>query len=439
MLKKKRWIVWLPLAGAFLAAYFHRTATGVVADRLMFDFSIENGAQLGVLSSIYFYSYAAMQLPAGILADFYGPRRTITLGLLTAALGAVLFAWAGSLGELYAGRLISTVGISVVYVNIVKILAEWFLPREFASMVGATVVAGSAGFLLAATPLAIMVEAFGWRAAFFVIAGYSLLMAVATWVAVRDRPQQMGLPSLSRMEETGGRQSCAKSGGESISISLVTVLKNPYTWWPFWASFTIYGVYMSFLGLWGIPYLMQVYGMERVEAANYMLVMATGTMVGGALVGVLSDRLRLRRGPYVWFTTAFLASWLVLTLWNGGKPPVGALYPLCFAMGLFMSGNNLNVACGKEVNPPNMTGVAAGFINTGGFVGAALMQPLFGWILDLSWDGAMADGIRLYHLAAYQNAFWLCCGVLVAAVLSTLLIKETHGVNIAAALNHTKE
>ncbi|HEX2955025.1 MAG TPA: MFS transporter, partial [Bacillota bacterium] len=98
-----------------------------------------------------------------------------------------------------------------------------------------------------------------------------------------------------------------------------------------------------------------------------------------------------------------------------------------------MSGVNLNVACGKEVNPPSMTGMVAGFVNSGGFIGAALLQPLFGLILDRNWQGAVENGVRVYPLSAYQNAFWWCTVVLGLGVLFTCLIKETGGVNICLA------
>lgn len=363
---RRRWIVWTPLALAFLAAYFHRTATGVVADSLMQEFSITRATEMGGLASVYFYTYAVMQLPAGILADFYGPRRTITLALILATVGAVIFGRAESIATLYVGRLLSSMGVGLIYVNIVKIHAEWFRGREFATMTGLVVMVASAGFLLAATPLAFVVESFGWRNSFWMIATYSLVVAAGCWLLVRDRPSDVGLPSIAEVEaaESGSGVTAA---AESCNIrdSLKTVIRNPRTWWPFLSSVTVYGVYMAFMGLWAVPYFMQVYGMSRITAANLILVMAVGTMLGGLLIGVVSDRWGRRRAPNVLFTLTFLALWLLLTVWDDGKPPLGALYPICFGMGVGMSGQNLNVACGKEVNPPHMTGVAAGVVNTG--------------------------------------------------------------------------
>ena len=91
--RKRKWI-WLCAALAFLAAYFHRTVTGVVADSLMRDFSIAQASELGMLSSIYFYTYAVLQVPSGMLADRYGPRLVISASIVIAAAGAALIAGA---------------------------------------------------------------------------------------------------------------------------------------------------------------------------------------------------------------------------------------------------------------------------------------------------------------------------------------------------------
>jgi sugar phosphate permease len=431
-ISRRRWIIWTPLALAFLTAYFHRTATGVIADSLMRDFSIARASELGILSSIYFYVYAAMQPPAGILADYYGPRRTVTMGLMAAAAGAVLFGSADNLAVLYAGRILVTVGVGVIYVSIVKIYAEWFRLREFGTMSGVIVVVANVGSVLSATPLAIAVEALGWRAAFYMIAGYTVVMAAVCWLLVRDRPSDMGLPAMMEIEIREGLTTQQFAAGQDgIAASVRKVLQNQYTWWPFLASASVYGVYMSFMGIWGVPYFMQIYGISRVAAANYVMVMAAGNAIGGQLIGILSDRVGLRSRPYTYITAFFLLMWLVLTLWGGAKPPEWALYPLCLGIGIGMSGITLGIACTKEVNPPQAAGVAAGVANAAPFVGAALMQPAFGWVLDLQWQGDIVQGVRVYPIEAYQTAFGFCTAVLVLGLLFTLKIKETRCGNTA--------
>lgn len=427
-LERRRWFIWTPVAVAFLAAYFHRTVTGVVADSLMRDFAIERATDLGILASIYFYTYAVLQIPAGILADFYGPRRTVSIAMLLAACGAAFFGWAETLWGLYVGRFLASFGVALIYVNLVKIHAEWFRLREFGTMSGLTVLVGNAGSILAATPLAFLVDSLGWRPCFYIIAAYSLTMAVVCWLLVRNSPTDAGLPTIAeieRQEGAGSLNNVPRAGGYSITACMRTVMINPYTWSPFFVSVAVYGVYMAIIGVWGVPYFMQVYGMSRVAASNHVMVMAMGNMIGGPTIGILSDRLGLRRWPYTAATSFFLLVLLVLTVWNGAKPPEWALYPICLAIGLGMSGITLTVACVKEVNPSHTTGIAAGIANSGPFVGGALMQPAFGWVLDRYWQGVMENGVKIYPASAFQNAFGLCAAVVAAGLVLTFLIKET--------------
>lgn len=426
-LKRRRWLIWVPVAIAFLAAYFHRTSTGVVADKLMGEFAIERAADLGFLASIYFYTYAVLQIPAGILADMFGQRRMITGALLVSAAGAAVFAWADSLAGLYAGRFVASFGVALIFVNIIKIQAAWFRPREFASVSGLLVLVGNAGSLLAATPLAFVVEALGWRASFQMIAAYSLIMALVCWVTVRNSPEDVGLPTIRQLEDlTQAARQESPIERPAILKSMKTVLCNKDSWAPSLVSAAVFGVHMSFIGAWGIPYLMQVHEMTRVSASNHILAMVFGNMIGAPFAGWLSDRIGYRRKPYVALVLFFLLVWMTLAFWNAGKPPGWAMYPLCLAMGIGMSTIVLTVACVKEINPPNLTGIAAGIANSGPFVGAAIMQPAFGWVLDQYWQGAFEHGARIYPLTAYQHAFFLCVAVLMIGLFLSLRIRETY-------------
>ena len=433
MLNKRRWIIWLPLAFAFMTAYFHRTATGIMADSLMRDFALTSASELGVLSSIYFYIYAVMQMPAGILADVYGPRRTVSISMIAAAAGAVIFGSASGMGGIYLGRILVTAGVSVIYVCIVKVYVEWFRSREFGTMSGIIVIVANAGSLLSAAPLAFAVETIGWRASYHVIAVYSLAMALLCWLMVRDRPVDVGLPSIAEVEAREGIETARSLERDmDVRTSIAKVLRNSSTWWPFLASALVYGVYMSFMGIWSVPYFMQIHGMSRVEASSFVMVMAVGNMIGGPLIGFISDRIGLRQKPYTAITTFFLGVWLLLTCWGAANPPSWALYPLCLGIGIGTSGITLGVACAKEVNSPRAAGVAVGLVNAGPFVGAALMQPAFGLVLDLYWQGAVENGVRIYPYEAFQNAFWFCVLVLGVGLICTLKIKETMCRNVWA-------
>lgn len=432
LVEKRRWLIMVPLALAFILSHFHRFAMGVVAEDVARDFGLTHAAELGLLSSIYFYTYAALQVPAGVAADKWGPRRTIVAALAVTAAGTVMFGWAPNLAWLFAGRFLTAAGVAFIYINIVKFYAAWFRNREFGTMSGLSSFIGNLGFALAAAPLALMVENAGWRASFSIIAIITLMVAAYCWLVVRDRPQVFGWPSIEEIEAAEGVPPAVDAGEKSnIRESLCTVIANWHTWPPFVASTAAYGVFTTFAAIWGVPYLMQIHGLTRVEAASHMVAVSLGYMVTGPLVGYLSDRFRSRRWPYAFNMMLFLGAWLLFTVWDDGKPPAAALYPLCVILGIGGAGMTLTLACAKEVNPPRMTGIATGLVNAGPFLGAALVQPLFGLMLDLRWQGAYEQGVKVYPLEAFQLAFWLCAGVLALATVTAFFVKETGCVNIA--------
>lgn len=431
-LEKRRWVIWAPMALAFLIVYFHRVSAGVVSDDLFREFQIERAAELGLLSSIYFYTYAPLQIFSGILADRFSPRRIITTALFVTAIGAFSFGLAPTLPWLYLARFIVGLGVSFIYISIIKTLTEWFRMREFGTVSGLNSLIGNAGSVVAATPLALMVEGIGWRSSFHVIGFITLAIALLCWLVVRDKPSELGLPLITEVEAREGVQASeAIAVQPGIWASLCTAVFNKYTWPPVVASTGIYGVFMAFVGVWGVPYLMQIYGMTRVEAANYLVAAAIGYMIGGPIIGYFSDRIPCRRWPFVIYTALMTGVWLVLTFWNQGKPPEWALNPLCILMGAGASGVSLMLACAREVNPPAITGVALGLANTGPFLGTALIQPLFGLMLDLGWGGQVEQGVKVYPLAAYESAFIMCAVILALSLVFVFFIRETKCSNIA--------
>ena len=208
------------------------------------------------------------------------------------------------------------------------------------------------------------------------------------------------------------------------------VVGNRRTWPPVLAAAGVYATEIAFLGLWGVPYLMQVYGFDRVGAANTVALIAIGLIVGAPLVGWLSDRWLVRRRlPFVGFALVYAACWLPLAL-PGWRLEAAMLAPLFFVLGLSSSGFILVWACAREVNDPRRVGIVVGFVNGPIFLGFALLQWLTGVVLDARWTGLMAGGVRLYAAEAYEAAFALCLAVAVGALVCATLVTETRCRNL---------
>jgi sugar phosphate permease len=425
--RKRRWIIFGALMSVFAIGYFHRVAPAVIAGDIMRTFHT-SGAALGALSSIYFYIYAFMQIPSGILSDTLGPRLTVSVGAAVMGAGAILFGMAPNLFLCYAGRFLIGFGVSVFMVNTMRVCVEWFRPDELGRMNGVTTGVGGVGALLAATPLALLSGLLGWRLSFVCIGLVSLLLAWCCWRLIRNRPADCGLPSPWRsVSRTQAGTAGNSPEGLGIRQRLRRVVRNPYTWPPFFGFAAIYSTLMAFSGLWGVPFLTQVYGISTLQAADYVMTVSIGVVVGCPIVGFISDRALARRKlPYVAYACAYALVWAILCFSNGGKPPVHYLYPLCFAMGFFCSTFILSIVTTKEVNELRVAGIAMGTCNSGGFLGAALLQIVLGKILDLGWDGTIVNGVRIYPQSAYRSAFMVCFFVTLIGLAAAFLLKETH-------------
>lgn len=419
-LKKFGWIFFLVLSLPYLMVYFHRVAPAVVSDLLMSEFKL-SGATLGNLAAIYFYVYTLMQLPAGILADGFGARKTVFWGMLISGIGSLIFAGAKILMIAYFGRILIGFGVSVIFVSMLKIVTEWFPAKKFGFMSGLTLLIGNSGAILAATPLAYVVSLWGWRMSFSLVGIAGIFSGILTLLVVKDRPAVMGFDSPD-----GITNPAAPMGVKEAMGGLWKVMKNSASWPPFMVFFGIYGSLMAFQGVWGLPFLVQQYGMSRFTASSNLLIMAVGLVIGCPLAGFVSDRLGKRKTLLLLSTILYSGCWITLLVWPGGKPPVQLLPVLLFAMGFFASGFIMVWACAKEVNPPALSGCAIGLANMGGFLGAAVVQPLFGWAIDQKWDGVLEQGVRIYPLSAWRFAFFLILMILCTAVVSGFLIKETH-------------
>jgi sugar phosphate permease len=412
-------------ASLYIFSWLHRVAPAVVATDLMRAFSI-TAAALGNLAAIYPYVFAAMALVAGSLADTLGPRWTIALGGAAMGGGAVVFGLAPSFDVAFAGRLCVGLGASVMLIAWLALASAWFRADEFATISGFTQTVGNVGALAAASPLALLVEAVGWRPTFVMIGGATLALAVAAAAFIRDRPEALGLPPINP-ERVGA----ASPALRDVLRGVPAVVANRRSWPPILAAGGVYTTLITFLGLWGVPYLTQVYGLGRVDAATIVSMLAVGMGVGSPVAGWLSDRwLGRRRLPMLVFAALYAACWAPLVLSGELRVPVALLAPFFLLMGFASSGLVLVWSCVREVNDPALVGVAVGFCNLPIFLGFALLQWLTGVILDAKWTGLMAGGARLYPPAAFQAVFSVCLALAAGAVLAAALVTETRGRNV---------
>ena len=410
------WSIWTLGALLYLVAFFQRVSPAVMTDQLMAEFAI-GGAGLGNLSAYYFYAYVAMQIPTGLLADRWGPRKLLASGAAVAALGGLLFALSPSLVWASAGRLLVGASVAVGFVSMLKLSSHWIAPRQFALVSGLLLMMGLIGGVSAGVPLRLLVDAFGWRPVMAVFAGLTALLAIAIWLWMRDDPAERGYASHFHGEGQMPHEHAP------VLQSLAQVLSYRNLWLLALVPLGISGAVLTFAGLWGVPWLRQVHGLDAKTAAAITSVMLVAWGVGGPVLGSWSTRMGRRKPIYVISGIVALAGWAAVIY---APLPLWLLIALLAVTG-FASGNIIiGFAWAKESVPLRLMGTASGVANMGPLMGGMLLQPGVGWLLDRYWNGAMAGGARVYDAAAYQAGFTLLFATIVVALFALLFARESN-------------
>lgn len=404
---RRRWLLWGTLALTFLLVNVFRLSTAVIAEPLMAAFDA-TGAELGTLHAAFFIVYAFMQIPTGILVDRFGPRKTATVGALVMNLGAAWFALADAYTAALLARLLIGLGGSVIFVSVLRFCANWFRADEFGTMNGLSFAIGGIGGILATTPFALLVDSTDWRTSVLGLAVVGVFVALPTFLFVRDSPERAGFDRIQGVPET-----------ERLSIAQVrrflgSVLGDRVTWVVALLLFCTGGVNLTLFGLWGIPYVVQMYEVSVTLASTLTLLGGVGMVLGPPSIGWLSDRTG-KRVMYVLVGT-IVYTVLLAAIAITGRPPLYVVGVVFFMTGIAFGTFVLTYPIVQERHPSEASGISLGTINGGSFFGAAVFPTGMGWVLDTYWTGEYVGGVRVYTVTGYRVAFVLAAITGVVAV-----------------------
>jgi sugar phosphate permease len=415
-----RWLIFWIMAVTYVIVYFHRLSPAVVAVDLQNAFGATGGF-MGLLASAYFYPYAFMQFPAGLLSDSLGPRKTVTGFLVLAAVGSVLFGLAHSMESAIFARVLVGLGVSMVFIPTMKLLSNWFRGHEFSIMTAIVNVMGGLGALTAAGPLAAMTGWVGWRVSFEIIGAITLCMAALVWIFVRNRPEDLGWPPITQLDHVV--QPAQKHSEPIKPWQGAKIVLSDRHFWPvaIWFFFTC-GIFFSFAGLWAGPYFINVYKLSKVETGSILNMIAVGLIIGSPFYSLLSDKVFKSRKKVLFLSSVGLVLLIsLLNIFPQGLP----LYALFLLMLFFSITSSAIVVIGftttKELFPIEIAGTSVGTVNLFPFLGGALFQPLIGWVLDM-YPRTASGG---YPLAAFKSAFFMMLIASIVCVVTTFFMKDT--------------
>ena len=391
------WIrLFLPFAGAYFLSYHFRTANAVIGPILSEELSL-GAADLGLLTSAYFFAFGAAQLPLGVLLDRFGARRVEASLLLIAAAGAAVFASSLHIGMLTVGRGMIGLGVSACLMASFKSFSQWFPPERQASLTGWIMTSGTLGALAASTPLDLALQVATWREIFYVLA--ALTLGVAGWLffSVPDKPG-MPHPEPFSAQWAGVRQ----------------VLRSRHFWRFAPLGFALVGGFMAVQSLWSSAWLIHVNGYSRSLAAEHLAAMSVAMVIAYMLIGLLATRLAQRGiGPIYLLIGGMSLSLLTLLLII--TQAVEQHFLLWIAYGTFSSCGTLSYSQTAAGFPVSLSGRANSTLNLMVFLGAFSLQWGMGGMIDAL--RAAGQSIELAH----RNAFLLLFVIQLAAYLWMLI------------------
>lgn len=408
--------MWAMGAFCFFYAFFQRVAPSVMGDQLQRELELD-GLSVGNLSAAYFYTYAAIQIPIGLLVDRYGPRRLMACGMAICALATAGFALSQDLALAYLCRLTVGFGAGFAFVAAATLAARWFSPGRFSQIVGMTMMLGMAGGAMGQGPLGLAVDSFGWRESLLASALPGLALALAVWLLVRDHPPGSAAPP-------------AADGLAGLGRNLKRVVLRRQNLIIAFLGAAMSAPMLAFAGFWGVAWLMQIHGYTRPEAGTMTSLLLLGWALGAPGGGWLSDRLRRRKA--VVQAGCLLTLLTLLPLLYLPELPVWAMATLFLLTGLAAGVMVISFAMARFYNPVEETGAALGLVNAAVTGTGAVFQPFIGFLLDLGWDGTSDRGVRLYDASTFGWAFSCLIVFLALALLLSLLLDEPRTAKKAA-------
>ncbi|MGE4220660.1 MAG: MFS transporter [Alphaproteobacteria bacterium] len=382
------------LCAVYVVSQFFRASHAVVGPDLVREFGL-SPADLGTLTGAFFFAFAAAQIAIGLLLDRFGARRAVGSLLLIAILGAVLFAQASSMFELTVARILMGLGCASVLVGAHVVCTRWFPPDRHATIAGIIIGGGEVGNLLAATPFAALSEAVGWRDAFLLTALLAAGLTALAWFGVKDSPP--GHPPHTAKGERLG----------DTLRGLREVLTTPAIWPVIVIAFVGYSSVMCVFGLWGAPYLHDVYGLDPVERGNIMAVMATAMLIGSIGFGPLDRHFDTRKGVVLTSCLALAACFALLAILQA--PPLWAVTALFALIGVLGGHRVAMMAHGRALFPIRLVGRTVTSVNTSMMGGVAVLQTLTGTLVGLVAGGAAGGA------GAYSVVFGSLAAIILAA------------------------
>ncbi len=403
-----RWFIWFLAVSFFFYEFVLRVSPSVMVEALMTSFHADAG-KMGAAIGIYFYIYAPMQLPVGLLMDRFGPRYLLPKAAFICGVAGVLFGYAAHLDLLSLSRLLMGFGSAFAFVGVLVITSRYFPHKELALLIGIANSIAMIGAISGEGPISILENYLGWRYSMIFLGIMGILLALVMHFVMRKAAEINNMQSKTTLLNAWK--------------SLKSVLRHPVSWINAIIAALLYTTTSAFAALWGVSFLMHNHHLSRDEAGFASSTIYLGWIFGGPIIGYISDRIDRRRPFLIICPLVAGIIFLPLILFNNMRPT--DIFLILFLIGFFSAAELLNFSYAIDLHTVKGTGSAIAFTNFIIMLSGALFQPLVGILLDLFSNSSAHNGLPVYSDNAYKLAMLLFPITFFLAFILSFFLKET--------------
>ena len=401
----KSWWIWSCAVVYYFYCFIARSSfVTVLANDFMRFYQID-AAGLGALGSCYYWVYTCMQIPVGMICDRFSLRKVATLMCIITSIGVFTMVATSNCYIAGIGEMIIGFGSAFAFILCLKIITSWFPENKIAIMTAYTMSLGAFGPVVGGPAVSFITDHFDWRTVIMVYSGIGLLLAVAIWGIVRDAPKS---------EHTEHNE-------QPIMQTLISILKSKQTWILAIFTMAMYAPLSALGDLWGVQFVETVFKTDRMSAAIANNMLYIGLMLGAPLFAYLAGVVDSYKKMMI---IGILGEAIFLGIAVGvGGLPAWTAFVLFFIVGL-CTGGMLTYPLALALFPQQVGATVSGFINMSSMVSGIILMPLVGWIVNLSWDGTMLDGMKVYSATDFKMGVAAVVAFICLGVISTLFIKD---------------
>ena len=394
--------------------YFLRSSPSLMQGDLIQSFNI-SATQFGTLISFYYFAYTPMQIPAGMIYDKFGARFVLFFACLVAVTGLGIFVSADSFALACTGRFLIGLGSAFAYIGVLKLASIWLPPSRFAAVAGLTTAIGMTSGALSQKYLAKVVETFGYKPILQTAVFIGIALSFVILFTLRSRPKQHA-NTINTMHPP--------MSINQLFGALRVIFTNPQMWLIGIIGCVLYLPSIVLLDVYGISYFKAAHQITSQQAANVSALTFLGWIIGGPVIGVISDKIKRRRLPLM--MTSAMTAVLLYIIFYYPDLTLDQLSMIAFVAGICCGAHPLCFALGKENNPTYMAGTSVAVTNMFIMLGGMIFPPIVGKLLDLHTKSLLINGLHAYSASDYTFALNIVpLGIVLGTVLS-LFLKETY-------------